>query len=411
MARSADLREALTQRLEQISSYHYLRVAEAATANRNPTISAFRLLDLRGTKYCVLTRIQPCGLDFTARTNHLAHHLVFAPEELAQLPTPAAILRHWPGWMAAWQGEPRFLEGTAPADFAAAARSFLPAQTWLRMTGDAGRAAGLLETECIRGCYLVCPPGGEAQVLDLFCETLELLNPNGQYPLRPWRHPFTTFLQAEDNPADFQWRACQEGTPACQQAVQRACPSPAFGLRACAGQLARQAGARRAENTRAVPSGGHPAGLAGQQNAAATAHHKARPPAGRLPALVPVESDRDQSRHSAACFHDAAMVLQKVCGFARRHGHICRRAAGLDGDEILGIKTSSRARRRPDGPFDGRPARAGAWRREPGRHPCWIAHRTHAGCGAGRTAGSKTTGLAIGRRPHFRDIRFQFHTL
>jgi hypothetical protein len=126
--------------------------------------------------------------------------------------------------MAAWQGEPRFLEGTAPADFAPAARSFLPAQTWLRMTGDAGRAAGLLETECIRGCYLVCPPGGEAQALDMFCETLELLNPNGQYPLRPWRHPFTTFLQAEDNPADFQWRACQEGAPACQQAVQRAVP-------------------------------------------------------------------------------------------------------------------------------------------------------------------------------------------
>jgi len=171
-----------------------------------------------------LTRIQPCGLDFTARTNHLAHHLVFLPDELAQLPSPAAILRHWPGWLSSWQGEPRLLEAIAPADFASAEKSFLPAQTWLRMTGDAGRAAGLLETECIRGCYLLCPPGGEGPVLEMFCETLQLLNPNGQYPLRPWRHPFTTFLQAEDNPADFQWRACQEGTPAWQQAVQRSTP-------------------------------------------------------------------------------------------------------------------------------------------------------------------------------------------
>jgi hypothetical protein len=224
VARSADLREALVQRLEQISSYHYLRVAEAATAHRNPTISAFRLLDLRGAKYCVLTRIQPCGLDFTARTNHLAHHLVFQADELAQLPSPATILRHWLGWLASWQGEPRHLEPLAAAGFASAAKSFLPAQTWLRMTGDAGRAAGLLETECLRGCYLVCPPGGEAPVLDMFCETLQLLNPNGQFPLRPWRHPFTTFLQAEDNPADFQWRACQEGAPAYQQAVQRSAP-------------------------------------------------------------------------------------------------------------------------------------------------------------------------------------------
>ena len=221
VARSGDLREALAQRLEQISSYHYLRVAEAATANRNPTVSAFRILDLRGSKYYVLTRIVPCGLDFTARTNHLAHHLVFQANELAQLPSPAAVLRYWPGWLASWQGEPRILEDPSPNDFGAAAKSCLPAQTWLRVTGDAGRAAGLLESECVRGCYLVCPPESEQQVLEMFCETLQLLNLNGQFALRPWRHPFTTFLQAEDNPADFQWRACQEGTPAYQQAAQR----------------------------------------------------------------------------------------------------------------------------------------------------------------------------------------------
>jgi hypothetical protein len=221
VARSAELREALVNRLEQISSYHYLRVAEVMTANRNPTISAFRLLDLRGAKYYVLTRIQPCGLDFTARTNHLAHHVIFQPDELAALPSPAAILRHWPGWLASWQGESRILEDPSLDGFDAAAKPCLPAQTWMQLTGDAGRAAGLLESECIRGCYLVCPPGSEQQVLEMFCETMQLLNLNGQYPLRPWRHPFTTFLQAEDNPGDFQWRACQEGTPAYQQAVQR----------------------------------------------------------------------------------------------------------------------------------------------------------------------------------------------
>jgi hypothetical protein len=224
VARSADLRPALVQRLEQISSYHYLRVAEAATANRNPTVSAFRLLDLRGAKYYVLTRIQPCGLDFTARTNHLAHHLVFQPDELSALPSPAALLRLWPHWRKSWQGEPRVLEEIDPAGFAAAAKTFLPAQTWARLTGDAGRAAGLLESECLRGCYLVCPGESEEAVLEMFCETLELLNLEGRFPLRPWRYGFTTFLQAEDNPNDFQWRACQENTPAFKQAVTRSAP-------------------------------------------------------------------------------------------------------------------------------------------------------------------------------------------
>lgn len=224
MARSADLREALVQRLEQISSYHYLRVSEAATAKRNPTISAYRLLDLRGAKYHVLTRIQPCGLDFTARTNHLAHHLIFQADELAALPSPAAILRHWPGWMSSWQGDPRWLDAPDASAFASSSKSFLPARTWAAMTGDGGRAAGLLESECVRGCYLVCPGHSEENVLEMYCETLQLLNFNGQFPLRSWRHTFTSFLQAEDNPNDFSWRACQENTPAYQLAVTRSAP-------------------------------------------------------------------------------------------------------------------------------------------------------------------------------------------
>ncbi len=218
VARSADLREAVAQRLEQMSSYHYIRVAEAATANRNPTVSAFRLLDFRGAKYYVLTRIQPCGLDFTARTNHLAHHLIFQPDEVSGLPSPAAILRFWPGWLSSWQGEPRLLDSIDTSGFAAAAKNCLPARTWTQVTGDGGRAAGLLE---LHGTYLSCPPDSQELVLAMYCETLQLLNSNGQTPLRPWRHTFTNFLQAEDNPNDFEWRACQENAPAHKQAMAK----------------------------------------------------------------------------------------------------------------------------------------------------------------------------------------------
>jgi hypothetical protein len=224
VARSAELREALVQRLEQISSYQYLRVSSVSTGGGNPTISAFRIVDIRGAKYQVLTRIQPCGLDFTARTNHLAHHLIFESPELVELPSPAAILRGWPGWLTTWQGDPRLLNDVATAELRDIARPTFPAQAWQQMTGDAGRAAGLLESDCVRGCYLVCPAGEEQQLLEMFAETLQLLDLTGQYPLRPWRHPFTTFLQAEDNPLDFQWRGCQEGTPAYRQAVQRSAP-------------------------------------------------------------------------------------------------------------------------------------------------------------------------------------------
>lgn len=224
VARSADLREAVALRLEQISSYHYLQLPGASQSNRNPTISAYRILDIRGAKYYALTRIQPCGLDFTARTNHLAQHLVFQPDELARLPSPAAILRHWNGWLTTWQGDPRFLDALSLDSFNHIPGPFWPAKGWLQSTGDAGRAAGLLEGEYARGCYLLSPAAGEQTLLELFCETLQLPNYTGKYPLRPWQYTFTTFLQGEDAPTDFQWRGCRENTPAWEQALRGSAP-------------------------------------------------------------------------------------------------------------------------------------------------------------------------------------------
>ncbi|HWX21834.1 MAG TPA: hypothetical protein VN578_18180 [Candidatus Binatia bacterium] len=221
VARSADLREALAQRLEQLSSYHYLELSGGAPSTRNPTISAYRILDVRGTRYHTLSRLKPCGLDFTARTNHLAHHLVFQADELSGLPSPAAVLRHWSGWLSAWEGEPRLLEAVSMDTFKQIPGPSWPAQAWQQLTSDAGRAAGLLESESARGCYLLCPSGGEQQLLDCFCETLQLLNPTGESGLRAWQYTFTTFLQGEDAIADFLWRGCQENTPASEQATRR----------------------------------------------------------------------------------------------------------------------------------------------------------------------------------------------
>jgi GTPase-associated protein 1, N-terminal domain type 2 len=221
VARSADLREALAQRLEQLSAYHYLELSGGAPSRRNPTISAYRILDVRGTRYHALSRLQPCGLDFTARTNHLAHHLVFSAEEVAGLPSPAAILRHWGGWLCAWDGEPRLLEPVPMETFTQIPGPQLPAATWQQLTGDAGRAAGLLESELARGCYLLYPAGAEQQFLECLGETLQLLNPAGESPLRAWQYTFTTFLQGEDAVADFTWRGCQENTPASELAPKR----------------------------------------------------------------------------------------------------------------------------------------------------------------------------------------------
>ena len=215
VARSADLREALIQRLEQLSYFEHWTPSAAETP---PVICAYRILDLRGAKFHVLTRIQDAGLDFTHRTNHLAHHLVFGPEELARLPSPAVILRYWPGWRGAWREEPRWLTPGDSASLAQLPRTMaLPAQTWQKVTGDAGSAAALLERTVASGCYLICDATEQQLLLELFAESLELLDPEGQVPAQKWQLPFTTCLQTADYLGEFRWRAIIDGSPASLQ--------------------------------------------------------------------------------------------------------------------------------------------------------------------------------------------------
>ena len=208
VARSADMREALVTMLERFSSYHHLAVGASET-KVNPVISACRVVDIRGTRYHVLTRIQDAGLDFTNRTNHLAQHLVFESHELATLPPPAVILRDWPGWLSKWSGEPRYL---GPEDLVGfegiASCQDLPAAHWQATSGDAGSAAALVEPPMSSGTWLVTEVGDERALLNLFAEASQLANADGRSPERVWRYSFTTFFQGEDNPSDFRWRGC-----------------------------------------------------------------------------------------------------------------------------------------------------------------------------------------------------------
>jgi hypothetical protein len=221
VARSLDLREALIQRLEQLSYYDpAIPAAPAglpgATSSRpTPAVFAHRLLDLRGTTYHLLSRIVVAPLDFTHRTNHLAHHLVFSPAELADLPSPATLLGQWDGWKDAWTGEPRFLDESDWGNLPELPRSVpLPAAAWARHTGDAGRAAALVDSLPPGGQPMLVAPAQQPALLQLFAESLQLLDPDLRAPGRRWQFPFTTCLQRQDQASDFLWRALPAATSA-----------------------------------------------------------------------------------------------------------------------------------------------------------------------------------------------------
>jgi hypothetical protein len=215
VARSASLREALMLQLEKFCYYQHLSL----TGGRERPISTCRLVDIRGTRFQVLSRLQDAGLDFTGRTNFIAHHLVFTPEEIREYPAPPVILRDWPGWAKSWGKEPQLLENENWADLAAlTGRATVPAQTWRRVTGDAIHGYGLLEARA--GASFRVDDLSETVVLDLLAESLALLevrDPRRDCRTAAWNCTFTTSLQEQDNPADFRWRCLHADNPAASR--------------------------------------------------------------------------------------------------------------------------------------------------------------------------------------------------
>ena len=78
------MREAVMLRLEQLSYYTHLSL----TGGVERPIFTYRIVDIRGSRFHVLSRIRDAGLDFTGRTNFIAHHLVVGPEEIRHTPDP-----------------------------------------------------------------------------------------------------------------------------------------------------------------------------------------------------------------------------------------------------------------------------------------------------------------------------------
>ena len=213
VARHADLRERLVPLIEGLSVY-------PSGWQPPPVICSFRLLDRGGARVAVLSRIVEAGHDYTHRTNFLAHHLILDPEEIATAPTPADIFTRWTGWLNRWDVAPRWLTDADFINLAAlppAAQPPLPADAWARLTGDAGRAALLLDGSSPATRTLRCPPGDETDLLALFRESSALLD-----PAEAWRAEFTTCIQVTDTGAPFRWTGQRAGSMADAPAARPA---------------------------------------------------------------------------------------------------------------------------------------------------------------------------------------------
>ncbi len=194
------MREGLVSRLEQLSVYQH------SQNGVNSMVLSHRIISLRGTIFHVLTRTVDAGLDYTNRTNFIAHHVVFQPHELHGACSPADFILYWPGWLSGWEGDPGWTDDQAASLHGVQNTTSLPAENWAGWSGHAGNASLLLESGKARDVALVAEPGQESALVYLFAESLLLLNEDRNGKGSQWQIPFTTFFQSKDEVADFRWR-------------------------------------------------------------------------------------------------------------------------------------------------------------------------------------------------------------
>ena len=114
VSRHKDLRSRLVRELERLSVYDFNQQGEGPRAE----VAIFRKLALGSEDFFVVSRIRDAGLDYTNRTNYIAHHLILDSFEIATVPSPAEILANWTGWLGKWEDPPRYLDESEEVDLA-----------------------------------------------------------------------------------------------------------------------------------------------------------------------------------------------------------------------------------------------------------------------------------------------------
>jgi hypothetical protein len=142
--------------------------------------------------------VADAGLDYTQRTNKIAHHVVLEQNELPPA-GPAALLMH-PGFMeTAWSGEPRTLAPRAVPQIQAPPRK---CELWEQITGDAGWGGYLAEpTDAQSDKPIIIVYDSGVPMLELLAEAMAM-----QPSERRWETAFSTYHTKLPPGFECHWR-------------------------------------------------------------------------------------------------------------------------------------------------------------------------------------------------------------
>ncbi|MCH2062298.1 MAG: hypothetical protein MK194_01090, partial [Roseibacillus sp.] len=197
VARSKALTGLTVGSIERVSQFASLRGYD-----RSRVILAHRRITVGNNRFHLLSSIRDAGSDYTSRTNHIAHHLVVAPNEAARLGAaginPADVLNSFE-WCRSWEGAPKLYGPEEDIDLMAtgSGRETGSRRAWEAATGNGLHARLLADPETPRTGVIAIPDGVEP--LPLLAEAIA--EKDGQH----WEVTFTTCLEQGDELSDFDW--------------------------------------------------------------------------------------------------------------------------------------------------------------------------------------------------------------
>jgi hypothetical protein len=202
VARSQDLSKKEIREIERLSVLDY-----SISKSSPPTIHSFRIVQTKSSFFYLLSRIKSCGIDYSNRTNYIAHHLILEPESIKNLPSPSEIFQFWEGWKDNWEEPPKYLHD----DLLSGLSKLNPenqssCNSWQIWTGDSKNAKIPLKGHSI----FRTQKNEEDKLINLFSESCSSLDQKEN----SWNYTFTTFLQPTDDSVDFIWIGGWENSPA-----------------------------------------------------------------------------------------------------------------------------------------------------------------------------------------------------
>ena len=197
VARSKALTGLTVGSIERLSQFTSLRGYD-----RSRVIFAHRRITVGNNRFHLLSSIRDAGSDYTSRTNHIAHHLVVAPNEAARLGAaginPADVMTGF-DWLQSWDGAPKLYGPEEDIDLMGmgSGREAGSRRAWEAATGNGLHARLLAEPETPRTGVLAIPDGVEP--LPLLAEAI------AEKDAQRWDVTFTTCLEQGDELSDFDW--------------------------------------------------------------------------------------------------------------------------------------------------------------------------------------------------------------